>query len=161
MPGTGKSSIWSEWWILLHRADAWCSAHIVHTFVLNSIFLTGLEFSFTSADLLCPWHWLLINFNFIWNCTKVCIASFINSSHLIYLGSLGVELQRKWTAKIQDPINFAKLQKYVCVWGRGEGKGWSVRRHRSTLWFGSDTGIEPCEVYQKDWVARCRKKSNT
>ena len=93
--GTGKSSIWSEWWILLHGADAWLSAYPVHTFVFNSILLTGLEFSFTSQDLLCPWHWLLIDFNFIWNCTKVCIASFINSSHLI-AGSLEAAYSLNW-----------------------------------------------------------------
>ena len=33
--------------------------------------------------------------------------------------------------------------KNMCVGGRGVGgKGWSVRRHRSTLWFGSDTEID-------------------
>ena len=42
----------------------------VQTFVYNSILLTGLEFHCIVWDFVCPWHWLLIDFNVIWNCVQ-------------------------------------------------------------------------------------------
>ena len=38
--------------------------------VNNSILLTGLEFNWMVMDFLCPWHWFLIDFNVIRNCTQ-------------------------------------------------------------------------------------------
>ena len=38
-----------------------------------SILLTGLEFNYAVRDLLCPWHWLLTNFNIIRSCAQKCL----------------------------------------------------------------------------------------
>ena len=64
------STVWNyKWWKCSSFSLAWQKCPIlVRTFVHNSILIIGPEFNCTVMDFICPWHWLLIDFNVIQHC---------------------------------------------------------------------------------------------
>ena len=55
----------------------------VQVFLIKSILLTDLEFNCTLKVFLCPWNWLLIDFNAIWKCTWKFVFSYF---HQVLIG---------------------------------------------------------------------------
>ena len=61
----------------------------VQTFVHNSFLLTGQKFNCMVRDSLCPWQWLLIDFNVIPNCVQKFVLLFaVMWRSLLYYFSL-------------------------------------------------------------------------
>ena len=60
-------TIWTKRFLRCHTTE--------QTFVYNSILLTGLEINCTVRHFLCPWCWLLIDFNVNRDCTRKFVLS--------------------------------------------------------------------------------------
>ena len=52
----------------------------------NSILPTGLEFNCTVMDFLCPWDWLLIDFNIIRDCIRKFVLYYVFLSGMLWSG---------------------------------------------------------------------------
>ena len=58
----------------------------VQTFVYNSILPIGLEFNCMVRHFLCPWHWLLIDFNIIRDCIRKFVLYYVFLSGMLWSG---------------------------------------------------------------------------
>ena len=103
----------------------------VQTFVFNSILNTGLKFSCMLRDFLCPWHWLLIDFNIIRNCIQKFVLRYVTVNYplLLWLTSLHQLLSvTLCIMQFMQPLTFSAVLQTALL-----GKQLQITSH-SNIW---------------------------